>query len=130
MHILRRNWLALAGAALLATLAGCGGDDDNPPPAPAPGTVQIRALHASATTPPVDVYINGAAIGTNVAVGNQTGFATVPTGSTRVQIARNGSAVSTAPIDFAVPLNSGLRYTAVAVGDATQTTGPSASRPY
>lgn len=119
-----KRWLALTCAVLLATVAGCSGDDDNPPPLPAPGTAQIRALHASADTPPVDVYINGSPIGTNIAVGNQTGFATVPAASTRVQIARNGSNVSTAPIDIAVPLNSALRYTAVAVGDLRQVSGP------
>jgi len=119
-----KRWLALTSTVLLATVAGCSGDDDNPPPLPATGTAQIRALHASADTPPVDVYINGSPIGTNIAVGNQTGFATVTAASTRVQIARNGSNVSTAPIDIAVPLNSALRYTAVAVGDLTQVSGP------
>jgi len=37
-------------------------DDDNPPPPPAPTTAQIRAIHASANTPAVDVFVNGTQI--------------------------------------------------------------------
>jgi hypothetical protein len=118
------RWLTLASAACFTLIAGCGGDDDNPPPQPDPGTAQIRALHASASTPPVDVFVNGTAIGRNVAPGNQTGFATVPTGATRVQITPAGTPATSAPIDVSVPLNSALRYSAVAIGNAALTSGP------
>jgi hypothetical protein len=118
------RWLALASAACFTLIAGCGGDDDNPPPAPEPGTAQIRALHAAPGTPPVDVLVNGGAIGSNIAAGNQTGFATVPAGNTRVQVTRTGTPASGAPIDVSVPLNSALRYSAIAVGDVNQTAGP------
>ena len=115
---------ALSGM-IVAVTAGCGGDDDdNPPPPPAPTTAQIRAIHASANTPAVDVFVNGTQISQGTAAGQQTGFATVPSGPTRIQIANTGTPVSTAPIDVSAPLNSALRYTAVAVGDSTQTSGP------
>jgi hypothetical protein len=114
---------ALSGM-IVAVTAGCGGDDDdNPPPPPAPTTAQIRAIHASANTPAVDVFVNGTQISQATAAGQQTGFATVPSGPTRIQIASAGAPVSTAPIDISVPLNSTLRYTAVAVGDSTQSSG-------
>jgi hypothetical protein len=117
--------LALSGL-IVAVTAGCGGnnEDDNPPPPPAAQTAQIRALHASASTPAVDVYVNGGAVAQNIAVGNQTGFATVPAAATRVQIAATGTPVSSAPIDVSVPARSTLRYSVVAIGDATQTSGP------
>lgn len=119
------RWLALASTALVALIPGCGGgDDDNPPPQPDPGTAQIRVLHASASTPPVDAFVNGNAIGSNIAPGNQTGFATVPAGNTRVQVVRNGQPATSGPIDVSAPLNSALRYSAIAIGDATQTSGP------
>ncbi|HEY6600159.1 MAG TPA: DUF4397 domain-containing protein, partial [Pseudomonadales bacterium] len=114
---------ASASALLIAVTAGCGGDDDDAPPPPAVNTAQIRAIHASVNTTPVDVYVNGTAIAQNAPFGQQTGFATVPTGPTRVQIALTGTPAVTAPIDVSVPLSSAIRYTVVAIGDATQPTG-------
>lgn len=114
---------ASVGALLIAVTAGCGGDDDDAPPPPAVNTAQIRAVHASANTTPVDVYVNGTAIAQNAAFAQQTGFATVASGSTRVQIALTGTPAATAPIDVSVPLSSAVRYTVVAIGDATQPTG-------
>jgi hypothetical protein len=124
-HPLTKLLAFALGGMIVAVTAGCGGDDDdNPPPPPAPTTAQIRAIHASANTTAVDVFVNGTQISQGTAAGQQTGFATVPSGPTRIQIANAGAPVSTAPIDISVPLNSALRYTAVAVGDSTQTSGP------
>lgn len=115
---------ATVGAFLVGVTAGCGGDDDNPPPLPVPTTAQIRAIHASVNTPPVDVYFNGSAAAQGAAFGQQTGFATVPAGATRIQIAATGTPLATAPIDVSAPLASALRYTALAIGDLTQLAGP------
>ena len=115
---------ASAGAFLIAITAGCGGDDDDDaPPPPAVNTAQIRAVHASVNTTPVDVYVNGTTIAQNAPFAQQSGFATVPSGATRVQIALAGTPAATAPIDISVPLASAVRYTIVAIGDATQLTG-------
>ncbi len=105
---------ALIGVAF--TLAGCGGDDDVLSPAP---QAQLRAVHASADTPAVDVYINGSRALQNVTFGAASAFSAVPSGNTRVQVALAGQAASTAPIDVTAPLAAGRDYTAIAIGSGT-----------
>ncbi len=112
------RWLR-AGAAFgaLLTLAACGGDDDDPPPPVA--QAQLRAIHASADTPAVDVFINGNRALSGVTFGQASGFNAVPAATTRVQVAIAGQAASTAPIDASVPLAANRDYTAIAIGSGT-----------
>jgi hypothetical protein len=105
---------ALIGVAF--TLAGCGGDDVVLSPAP---QAQLRAVHASADTPAVDVYINGSRALQNVTFGAASAFSAVPSGNTRVQVALAGQAASTAPIDVTAPLAAGRDYTAIAIGSGS-----------
>ena len=106
---------ALIGVAI--TLAGCGGsDDDVLPPAP---QAQLRAVHASADTPAVDVYINGNRALQNVTFGAASAFSPVAAGNTRVQVTLAGQAASTAPIDVTAPLTAGRDYTAIAIGSGS-----------
>lgn len=105
---------ALIGAAV--TLAGCGSDDDVLPSAT---QAQLRAVHASADTPAVDVYINGSRALQNVTFGAASAFSAVTPGNTRVQVALAGQAASTAPIDVTAPLAAGRDYTAIAIGSGS-----------
>lgn len=119
------RWLrAGAAAASLATLTACGvfDDDDDPAPPPPVAQAQLRAIHASADTPAVDVFINGARALNGVSFGAASGFNAVPAGSTRVQVSLAGQPASSAAIDVALPLTAGRDYTAIAVGSGA--TGP------
>jgi hypothetical protein len=108
--------LALTGAAVLSA---CGGDDTAQV---LPATTQLRAIHASADTPAVDVYINGARALSGVTFGQASGFATIPVGPTRVQVTPAGQPASAGPIDVQATLTERRDTTAIAVGSGA--TGP------
>jgi hypothetical protein len=105
-------------AALIAVaalgLAACGGDDDAPPV-----SAQLRAVHASADTPAVDIFINGTRALANVGFGQASGFNALGAGSNRVQVALAGQPASAAAIDANLTLSGGRDYTAIAVGSGT-----------
>jgi len=117
--------LRLGAVALsLLTLTACGVFDDDDEAAPPPiAQTQLRAVHASADTPAVDVFINGTRALAGVTFGQTSGFNAVPAGTTRVQVAVANQAASTSPIDVSIPLSAGRDYTAIAVGSGA--TGPS-----
>jgi len=116
MTVLRSRFSAAVLLASAAVLAGCGGDDD---PAPAVPTAQLRAVHASADTPAVDVFVNGARALQSVTFGQASGFSPVPPGATRVQIGLAGQPATAAVIDVAPSLLATRDYTAIAVGSGT-----------
>jgi hypothetical protein len=120
---LRSTWAshgsrALAAALATLTLTACGvfDDDDEAAPPPPVAQAQLRAIHASADTPAVDVFINGARALAGVSFGQASGFNAVPAGSTRVQVTLANQPATTAPIDAALPLAAGRDYTAIAIG--------------
>lgn len=102
--------LAIAGAA---ALTACGSDDVAQV---LPATTQLRAIHASADTPAVDVYVNGVRALGGVTFGQASGFNTIPAGSTRVQVTPAGQPASAAPIDVQATLAERRDTTAIAVG--------------
>ncbi len=110
----RRSLLAATAAASL--LVACGSDDAAPPP---PSNAQLRAIHASADTPAVDVFVNGSRALAGVTFGQASGFNTVPAGTTRVQVSPAGQPASAAAIDVSPSLAAGRDYTAIAVGSGT-----------
>jgi len=112
--------LLLAGAALVpALLAACGSDDHPTPPT---AQANLRAIHASAATPSVDVFVNGTRTLAGVTFGQASGFSTVSPASTRIQVTLANQPAATAPIDVSVPLASGRDYSAIAIGEGA--TGP------
>jgi hypothetical protein len=119
--MMRRNLFRLgglfAGATLLAGLAGCGSDDGDPPAPPPAPTAQLRAIHASAATPAVDVFVNGTRALAGVTFGQAAAFSAVPAGSTRVQVSLAGQPATSAAIDVTAPLTAGRSYSAIAVGE-------------
>lgn len=119
------RWLrAGAAAASLITLTACGvfDDDDDPAPSAPVAQAQLRAIHASADTPAVDIFINGTRALPGVNFGTASAFNAVPAGSTRVQVALAGQPATSAAIDVSAPLTAGRDYTAIAVGSGA--TGP------
>jgi hypothetical protein len=110
---------ALASVAAAGLLAACGGDDDPAPPAPATPTANLRAIHASADTPGVDVFINGTRALAGVTFGQASGFNAVPAAATRVQVSLAGQPASAAAIDVNPTLAAGRDYTAIAIGSGS-----------
>jgi hypothetical protein len=121
-----KRMLLRASAAAVAALAlsACGvfDDDDDPAPPPAAPTTSLRAIHASADTPAVDVFVNGTRALSGVTFGQASAFAPIPAGTTRVQVALANQPASTGPIDVSAPLAAGRDYTAIAIGSGA--TGP------
>lgn len=116
----KRAFLALlASAATAGLLTACGSDDnDTPPPAP---TANLRAIHASADTPAVDVFVAGNRALSGVTFGQASAFSAVvvPPGSTRIQVGLAGQPASAAVIDVSPTLLVGRDYTAIAVGSGS-----------
>lgn len=88
---------------------------------PASGQIALRAVHASASTGPVDIYVGapGSGVGgtptlTNVAFGTASNYLTVPAGTYEVYITPSGS--KTVAIDSgSLTIAAGAIRTAVAL---------------
>ena len=83
------------GLLAVTALSACGSDDDDD----APAVAQIRAIHASADTGAVDVYLDGARAAAGATFGQATGFATVPAQATRVQVTLANQPTSIAALE-------------------------------
>jgi hypothetical protein len=79
-------------------------------------TAQVRVLHASPDAPAVDVYVDGAAVLTNIGFGALSSYLEVPAGDHQVQVFAAGAdpAVDAAVIDATVPLAAGSASTIAA----------------
>jgi hypothetical protein len=108
MKLLMKWAVAIVAASIVA---GCGGDSAS--------NTQLRVIHASADAPNVDVLVSGAAVLTNVPYKTASGFLTIPSGTTRVQVNPTGAATSV--IDVSPALTRDRKYSAVAVGSAAAT---------
>ncbi|MEC5216845.1 hypothetical protein RCH09_001798 [Actimicrobium sp. GrIS 1.19] len=100
------KWVVAIVAASI--VAGCGGDSAS--------NTQLRVIHASADAPNVDVLVGGTTVLTNVPYKTASGFLTIASGTTRVQVNPTGAATSV--IDVSPALNRDRKYSAVAVGSA------------
>jgi Domain of unknown function (DUF4397) len=84
-----KRLLFRAGAAAVTAIAlgACGvfDDDDDPTPTPV-AQANLRAIHASADTPAVDVFVNGMRALPGVTFGQASAFNAIAAGTTRVQV--------------------------------------------
>jgi hypothetical protein len=101
------TWGIVVAAA--GIISACGGSSSV-------SETQLRAIHASADAPNVDVLVGGTKVLTNVPYKTASGFLTIHSGTTRVQVNPTGSATSV--IDVSPMLEANLQYSAVAVGSA------------
>jgi hypothetical protein len=110
---MRRNFFRV-GAAVLATavLAACGGDDD---PVVPPDT-RLRAIHASADAPAVDVQFGSQRIASGAQFKQASGYSTVGsgTGTLSVNLAGTSTTALSAPLNLA----GNRAYSAIVVGSA------------
>jgi hypothetical protein len=79
-------------------------------------TAQLRAIHASADAPNVDLQVNGAVQASNLTYKSASTFFTVNEGTNRIQI--NPTGTTTSVIELSPYLNRDHRYTALVVGSA------------
>ncbi len=103
--------LAVDGTSAVATILQNG---------PTTGLATVRAVHASAGAPAVDVYAEGLAtpLLTDVAYGETTPYVTVPAGMYNLQLRGAGADPSSAPVyeTGMLTLTGGVTITAVAAG--------------
>lgn len=106
-------WRYACASLLALGLTACGGGGGGS----AVPTAQLRAIHASADAPKVDILVNGSAALTAVAYKTVSAFLNPPSGVDRIQINPTGSTSSV--IDTKVTLSPGHQYTAVALGSVS-----------
>lgn len=82
--MLKFKLLALAVLASAVTIAACGDDD------PA-NTTRLRAVHLSPDAPNVDIIVNADQVASDVAYLEDTGYLTIPGGTTDIEVQAVGS---------------------------------------
>ncbi len=108
---MRRNFLRLAAATVAtALLAACGGDDDEAP------TTRLRAIHASADAPAVDVLLGTQAVAAGAQFKQAGAYASVPAGNSTLRVDLAGT--STTALSAPVSLAANRAYSAIVVGSA------------
>jgi hypothetical protein len=98
--------LALAVLASAVTVAAC--SDDNDPST----TARLRAVHLSPDAPNVDILVNGNQVASDVAYEENTGYLTVPSGTTDIVVQPVGTNVNV--IDASPDLDENTDYTVLA----------------
>jgi hypothetical protein len=111
MKRIRRILPLLGLAALIPFAAGCSKDDDNPM-APVL-TSSVMAVHASPDAPAVDLLVDNAVAGTNLAFPNNTGYLTVNAGLRSIKV--NAAGTATTVIDADLDFPAGTSTTVFAV---------------
>jgi hypothetical protein len=99
----------MALLALIPLVVGC--HDSNKSP-----TTELRAIHASADAPNVDVAVNGKVALTDVPYKTASSFLSIPAGTTAIAVEPTGT--SNAVLNVSAALTANQKYTAVVVGSA------------
>jgi Domain of unknown function (DUF4397) len=81
----------------------------------------VRIIHASPEIGTADVFVDGSLLLSSFAFGSITGYATVPAGPHKVQIALVGKGIGGSLITETLAVSPGFAYTVAAIG--TQQTG-------
>jgi Domain of unknown function (DUF4397) len=76
----------------------------------------VRVVHASPDIGTADVFLDGARLLSNFAFGTVTGYATIPPGPHKVQVALIGKGAGAAVIMQTLSVQPGLAYTVVGLG--------------
>ena len=102
--------LVSGGLALLVLLAPWSGRAQAATPA------YIRVIHASPAVGTADVFVDGNLLLSSFAFGSVTGYAPLPSGPHKVQIALVGKGIGAAVITQTLAVQPGVVYTAAAIG--------------
>jgi len=76
----------------------------------------VRVVHASPAIGTADVFLDGTKLLSNFQFGTITGYATIPPGPHKVQIALIGKGAGAAVITQTLSVNPGIAYTVAALG--------------
>lgn len=102
--------LVSGSLALLVLLAPWGGRAEAATPA------YIRVIHASPAVGTADVFVDGNLLLSSFAFGSVTGYAPLPPGPHKVQIALVGKGIGASVITQTLAVQPGVVYTAAAIG--------------
>ena len=91
-------------------------DDDEPAERAPDGAACVRAVHASPDAPPVDVYVNGMPLLSDVPFRAISGYLVLLAGTYRVQVVPAGADPAEAAIDAEVSVDD-AKYTVAAIGE-------------
>lgn len=100
---------SFALTAIAASLAACGGDDNDD------GKAYLRVLHASADAPAVDVAVNDEVVLQNVSFQQGSGYLRIDDGATKVDILVAGT--DTVAFSVETDLMDDGYYSAIAIND-------------
>src|SRR5260370_11262513 len=78
----------------------------------------VRVVHASRDIGTADVFLDGTKILSNFQFGTVTGYATIPPGPHKVQIALIGKGIGASVITQNLSVNPGIAYTVAALGSS------------
>ena len=107
---MRRNFLKLAAATMAtALLAACGGDDEAP-------TTRLRAIHASADAPAVDVLFGTQTLAAGAQFKQAGAYAIVPASISTLRV--NLAGTSTTALSATIGVAADRAYSAIVVGSA------------
>ncbi len=116
-----RRWKLVPILLATVALTACFHDDDDPvivqEPAPAPATFELQVLHAAPDAPPVNVFVDGAEVLSNVDYKSGSGRFELDAGVIEIQvdgILPGGNGAVIGPFDLT--FDPDLIYTVVAVG--------------
>ena len=101
--------------ALPLAFAACDDDDDSNPTTPQQETAKVMAVHTSPDAPGVDLYVDGAKVGTNLTFPNNTPYLTVEAGTRNVKVNVTGTA--TTAIEANLPIAKNKNYSVFAVDE-------------
>jgi hypothetical protein len=105
---------------VLLVVSGCSDDKDSLTNS-TPTTSKVRVIHSSYDAPAVDIRVDGQVAISNLAFGESSGYADVPTGTRNIQVTPTG--VSTpVVIEANLPIEANKEYSVIAVGDLASIT--------
>jgi hypothetical protein len=107
------RFLLACGVFALVALMGL-----QPRTASAESPAFVRVVHASPDIGTADVFLDGTKILSNFQFGTVTGYATIPPGPHKVQIALIGKGIGASVITQTLSVNPGIAYTVAAIGSS------------
>ncbi len=103
--------------ALVFLVTGCS-DDSNPASGGMTSKSQVMAVHTSPDAPGVDLYVDGAKVGTNLSFPNSTNYLSVDAGTRNVEVKVAGT--STTVLSAALDLTANAHYSVFAVDSVSK----------
>jgi hypothetical protein len=106
----------------LFIVVSCSDDEETPiQPTPTPQESSVRVIHASYDAPAVDIWVDGAVAISNLAYGESSGYATLPSGTRNIKVSPTG-ATSPIVIDVDLTIDANSEYTVLATDQLSNIT--------